>query len=105
MILFAYHFPHKKTQDFIFYSHLYNFKIDAVIAAPYKHLKQPLKKFPTNINYIGLVEPMEICARLDIPYFVSKHNSSEPYAVHYTRGGPWFTEWQDVEYAENWNKE
>ena len=64
-----------------------------------------LKKFPNNINYIGLVEPMEICARLDIPYFVSKHNSSEPYAVHYTRGGPWFTEWQDVEYAENWNKE
>ena len=37
--------------------------------------------------------------------WTSKHNSSEPYAVHYTRGGPWFTEWQDVEYAENWNKE
>ena len=23
--------------------------------------------------------------------------TSNPYAVHYTRGGPWFSEWQDVE--------
>ena len=37
--------------------------------------------------------------------WTSKHNSSKPYAVHYTRGGPWFSEWQDVEYAELWNNE
>ena len=37
--------------------------------------------------------------------WTSKHNSTEPYAIHYTRGGPWFTEWQDVEYADLWNKE
>ncbi|MFZ1813839.1 MAG: glycosyltransferase [Rhizobiaceae bacterium] len=28
-----------------------------------------------------------------------------PDAVHYTRGGPWFKEWQDVDYAEYWNAE
>ena len=37
--------------------------------------------------------------------WTSKHNSSKPYVVHYTRGGPWFSEWQDVEYAELWNNE
>ena len=37
--------------------------------------------------------------------WTSKHNKHNPYAVHYTRGGPWFDEWQDVEYAEEWIKE
>ena len=34
--------------------------------------------------------------------WTSNHNKSEPYAVHYTRGGPWFEEWQDVEFAQEW---
>ena len=37
--------------------------------------------------------------------WTSKHNSKEPFAVHYTRGGPWFREWEDVEYADLWNDE
>ncbi|PPR48009.1 MAG: hypothetical protein CFH19_00098 [Alphaproteobacteria bacterium MarineAlpha5_Bin9] len=37
--------------------------------------------------------------------WTSQHNKGKPYAVHYTRGGPWFTEWQDVEYAQEWIKE
>jgi lipopolysaccharide biosynthesis glycosyltransferase len=28
-----------------------------------------------------------------------------PKAVHYTRGGPWFKDWKDVEYASLWEKE
>ncbi len=28
-----------------------------------------------------------------------------PNAVHFTRGGPWFDDWQDVEYAELWRAE
>ena len=32
----------------------------------------------------------------------SGHNKDKPYAVHYTRGGPWFSEWQDVEFAKEW---
>ena len=31
--------------------------------------------------------------------WTSSHNDKKPYAVHYTRGGPWFDEWQDVEFA------
>ena len=37
--------------------------------------------------------------------WTSKHNNEKPFAVHYTRGGPWFNEWQDVEYADEWIKE
>ena len=37
--------------------------------------------------------------------WTSKHNKTKPFAVHYTRGGPWFSEWQDVEFADEWNKE
>ena len=28
--------------------------------------------------------------------WTSNHNSNKPFAVHYTRGGPWFSEWQDL---------
>tara|TARA_B100001123_G_C15296136_1_gene1019287 strand:- start:793 stop:1497 length:705 start_codon:yes stop_codon:yes gene_type:complete len=35
--------------------------------------------------------------------WTSQHNSETPFAVHYTRGGPWFEEWQDVEFANDWN--
>ncbi len=37
--------------------------------------------------------------------WTSNHNNKKPYAVHYTRGGPWFDEWQDVEFANEWIKE
>ncbi|MGI9407045.1 MAG: hypothetical protein ACR2O4_11805 [Hyphomicrobiaceae bacterium] len=29
----------------------------------------------------------------------------EPKVIHYTRGGPWFDDWQDVAYADLWLKE
>jgi len=37
--------------------------------------------------------------------WTSNNNSQNPYAVHYTRGGPWFDEWQDVEFAKEWIEE
>ena len=37
--------------------------------------------------------------------WTSNHNDQKPFAVHYTRGGPWFDEWQDVEYSSEWLKE
>ena len=37
--------------------------------------------------------------------WTSIHNKNSPYAVHYTRGGPWFLEWQDVEFANEWTNE
>ena len=37
--------------------------------------------------------------------WTSIHNSNSPYAVHFTRGGPWFNEWQDVEFSKEWINE
>ena len=37
--------------------------------------------------------------------WTSQHNSTSPFAVHYTRGGPWFDEWQDVEFSKEWINE
>ncbi len=37
--------------------------------------------------------------------WTSQHNNQHPFAVHFTRGGPWFDEWQDVEFAKEWIKE
>ena len=37
--------------------------------------------------------------------WTSQHNTKSPYAVHFTRGGPWFDEWKDVEFAEEWIEE
>lgn len=31
--------------------------------------------------------------------------SGAPKVIHYTRGGPWFEKWQDVEYANLWRDE
>ena len=30
---------------------------------------------------------------------------SYPRGIHFTRGGPWFPEWQDVDYADLWRRE
>ena len=37
--------------------------------------------------------------------WTSNHNNKKPFAVHFTRGGPWFDEWQDVEFAKEWINE
>lgn len=31
--------------------------------------------------------------------------TGKPQAVHFTRGGPWFPDWQDVDYADEWRTE
>jgi lipopolysaccharide biosynthesis glycosyltransferase len=35
----------------------------------------------------------------------AKPASGHPSVIHYTRGGPWFDEWEDVDYADLWLKE
>ena len=37
--------------------------------------------------------------------WTSKNNDTKPYAVHFTRGGPWFDEWKDVEFSKEWHSE
>ena len=35
----------------------------------------------------------------------SEKAASHPNVVHFTRGGPWFDDWKDVEYADLWCRE
>lgn len=34
----------------------------------------------------------------------TKEQCPDPIAVHFTRGGPWFEDYQDVEYAQEWKR-
>jgi len=77
MILFAYNFPHKKTQDFLFFSQYYNIKIDIVLGAPRALIEKPELKYNTNVNYIGLIDTLEMCWKMKIPYYMVNHNSDE----------------------------
>ncbi|MCR9257293.1 MAG: glycosyltransferase [Alphaproteobacteria bacterium] len=48
----------------------------------------------------------------DLPYtwnwlegFYPRPEEGYPKAIHYTRGGPWFKDWQSVDYADLWQAE
>lgn len=75
--VFAYNFPHKKTQDFLLRLFLENFKIEFVIAGnPIKlNLSNPTLRVKP--NHIDLIHPRVICRKLGIPYKVLNHNSQE----------------------------
>ena len=32
----------------------------------------------------------------------TKDDCADPIAVHFTRGGPWFKDWTEVEYGKDW---
>lgn len=38
-------------------------------------------------------------------YLEGWYNTNDAKAVHYTRGGPWFYNWRDVDYAKEWLNE
>lgn len=75
VVLFAYDFPHKKTQDFIIRLLVEKYNIKLVIAAPWKKLNLPTKVLRIDLKHFGLVHPRKICERFDIDYIVADHNS------------------------------
>ncbi len=77
IMLFAYDFPHKKTQDFLFRLIIEKYNIKYVIAAP--RIKLNIPESPQRITPIneGLIHPRTICEYFQIPYFVSGHNEEK----------------------------
>jgi hypothetical protein len=51
-------------------------------------LEENIGELPVAYNYLEGWHTRDICPN--------------PVAVHMTRGGPWFKDWQDVEYADEW---
>ncbi len=75
--IFAYNFPHKKTQDFILKLFFEGYKPSIVLAANLVELNVPPKKSMPKLRHLNLIHPRIICGKLDIPYEVVVHNSWE----------------------------
>lgn len=75
--VFAYNFPHKKTQDFLLRLFLEGIKIDCIIAADPVKLDIPPSTIRTKIRHDALLHPKIIAEKLQIDYFVIQHNSNK----------------------------
>lgn len=73
-MLFAYDFPHKKTQDFILRLFSEGYKIEYIIAAPWEKLNFPESTVRIAPQYTGLIHPEKICRALKIFYLRMPHN-------------------------------
>ena len=73
--VFAYDFPHSKTERILWELYLNHITVDCVIAAPWENLNQPISAVRVKLYRQAMHHPRDICARLGIPYFVCAHNS------------------------------
>lgn len=74
-VVFAYDFPHKKGQDVILRLAALGLKPAAVLAAPHVALAVPPTLLRVKPRHADLMEPEELCRRLDIDYHVVEHGS------------------------------
>jgi folate-dependent phosphoribosylglycinamide formyltransferase PurN len=79
--LFAYNFPHKKTQDFISRLMFEGYAVDVILAADPVQLNIPHSAIKSKIRHQGIMHPATIAQRLGIPYHVVKHNSEQARAI------------------------
>ena len=89
-------YPRKNWSSFIIYncSHPSNLKLDVNL------VNSETGSFLHQFKWLQDSEIGSLDERWNwLEGWTSKHNNQKPYAVHYTRGGPWFSEWQDVEFA------
>lgn len=77
LAVFAYDFPHEKTQDFLLRLFLEGYKIEFVIACEPEELNLPSSILRVKPRHIDMLHPRTICQQLNIPYYVLPHNSTE----------------------------
>jgi len=77
--VFAYNFPHKKTQEVLFKLKIQKIPANCVIAAPRRKLKKSNKPPLLRVKprYTNLDHPKKICKVLNFPYYISAHNSKK----------------------------
>ncbi len=75
LAVFAYNFPHKKTQDFLIRLFLEGYRAEFVVACEPIKLNLPRSILRVKPNHIDLLHPELICRKLNIPYYVLAHNS------------------------------
>lgn len=77
LAVFAYNFPHRKTQDFLFRLFLERYKVEFVVGAEPVKLELPASILRVKADHIDVVHPATICQRLEIPYHILPHDSEE----------------------------
>ena len=75
--VFAYNFPHRKTQDFLFRLFAEGLNTALVIAADPVKLNIPPASVRTKVRHTGLVHPRMVAERMGAPYVVMPHNSKK----------------------------
>jgi folate-dependent phosphoribosylglycinamide formyltransferase PurN len=84
--VFAYNFPHKKTQDFLFRLFYEGIPVDCVIACDPVELKVAPPSIRTKLRHTALVHPRQLAERLGAEYFVIPHNDQQVVDVVKERG-------------------
>jgi len=79
--VFAYNFPHRKTNDFLFNLLFHKYDVKLVIAADPVKIDLPPSYLRSKLRYLNNYHPRDICLRFDIPYVVSPHNSKKTIAL------------------------
>jgi len=77
LAVFAYNFPHKKTQDFLLRLFLEAYAVELVVACDPVRLDTPALLLRAKPAHIDAVHPELICQRLGISYYIMAHNSPE----------------------------
>lgn len=73
--LFAYDFPHKKTQDILTRLFFEGFNVWGIFAAPYTPLGIPEPSVRTKVRHSALLHPKKIAQRIGANYYVFPHES------------------------------
>ncbi|MCH8980367.1 MAG: hypothetical protein IH945_14175, partial [Armatimonadetes bacterium] len=75
--VFAYNFPHKKTQDFLLRLLLDGWNVVSVIGADPVKLKIPPASIRTKLKHIGLTHPKDVAEKLGMQYVVMPHRGEQ----------------------------
>lgn len=81
LVVFAYNFPHRKTQDFLLRLFLEGYEIDCVLAMDPVKLNIPPSEVRTKVRHTGYVHPSEVADRIGARYEVAQHDSDEALAI------------------------
>ena len=77
IVVFAYNFKHRKTQDFLLRLFLDGYRVSHVIAADPVKLSIPKSSIRSKVKHTGLVEPRTVAEAIGAEYHVFKHKGEE----------------------------
>jgi folate-dependent phosphoribosylglycinamide formyltransferase PurN len=77
VVVFAYNFPHRKTQDFLFRLFAEGIKVSDVLAAEPVKLNIPPGEIRTKVRHSGLVHPRQVANAIGARYHVVSHRGDE----------------------------